>query len=76
MAQTKTKTFEKCPDCHRLMTASGVCPHCPCKHLTGYWINKAMRNFRCYQCQYQFHIGDDLPANHPTKGIEVWEGNQ
>lgn len=44
----------------------------PCKQLTGYWINKAMWNFRCYECQCQFHIGDDLPSNHPTKGIEVW----
>jgi hypothetical protein len=43
-----------------------------CQHLTGYWINKRKRNFRCYQCQCQFHIGDNLPANHPTGGIEVW----
>jgi hypothetical protein len=57
-------------------TAKGrVAKRVPCKHLTGYWINKAMRNFRCYECQCQFHIGDNLPADHPTKGIEVWRGN-
>lgn len=47
-----------------------------CKHLTGYWINKPignfLGNFRCYECQCQFHIGDNLPANYPTRGIEVW----
>jgi len=46
-----------------------------CLHLTGYWINEATRNFRCYECQCQFHIGDNLPANHPTGGIETWEDN-
>jgi len=44
-----------------------------CSHLEGYWINRDAGNFRCYACQSQFHIGDNLPANHPTEGIEVWE---
>lgn len=42
----------------------------PCKHLTGYWINKKDGNFRCLDCQCQFHIGHNLPADHPTAGIE------
>jgi hypothetical protein len=46
-----------------------------CLHLTGYWINKAWGNFRCYEYQCHFHIGDNLPADHPTAGIEVWEAD-
>lgn len=45
-----------------------------CRHLTGYWINRTARNFRCYLCGSQFHIGDNLPADHPQDGIEDWIG--
>lgn len=49
----------------------GSQPPDPCQHLTGYWINKPHGNFRCIACQCQFHIGHNLPADHPTAGIEV-----
>lgn len=29
-----------------------------CAHLTGYWINKAIGQFRCYQCGCQHNVAD------------------
>jgi len=49
-----------------------------CLHLTGYWINKSIGNFRCYTCQFQFWLRD-LKRNKQhdkRRRIEVWEADR
>ena len=41
----------------------------PCRHLTGYWINRGV-SFRCYACGCQFQVAE-IPADKDRK-IEKW----
>lgn len=43
-----------------------------CRHLGGYWINKACGQFRCYKCGFQLNI-QDIPKVKGRK-IESWGG--
>lgn len=50
-------------------------PHSEDGYHRGYWIDKGA-SFRCYWCQYQYHLKDMRNPAGMKGRVEVWQGRK